>query len=236
MKNIIRKISITLSLVIVLLNLSCIAYGKTNEATLVFSKNNGDLILVPNEEFFMNEENMVPGAKYHYDLFIENKNSETYKLYFKVRAKNKSEDAKELLNNINMKVTYDDGTIYQGQANGKMVDKDNSLEKYFSLGTYTPKRKTKIHIDLEVSNKLTKNLANVTSYVDWDFHAERAIDNNTGNNDNSTTDTSSSNNGDKNINDTPKTGDDLSLIYVSVGLLISIFLIAILNRKKIAKR
>ena len=125
------------------------------------------------KNIFMNHIDMVPGKSYHDKLLIENDSNKDYTLYFKVDVKNQSDDAMDLLENIEMKLYLDNILIYDGGVLGIDYNKTGfNLRDAIKIGNISKKS----NIYLDSYTKLSEDYDNINnheySYVDWNFYAE----------------------------------------------------------------
>ena len=72
------------------------------------------------DDRFMVHENMIPGDSYSDELVVENGTSYEHDIYFKIALDDaNTENAKDLLDYIDMKVYVNDALFYNGKAKGK---------------------------------------------------------------------------------------------------------------------
>ena len=93
------------------------------EKNKVFVYEQDEKIYYDSKQFddrFMVHENMVPGDSYSDELVVENGTSYEHDIYFKVALDDaNTENAKDLLDYIDMKVYVNDALFYNGKAKGK---------------------------------------------------------------------------------------------------------------------
>lgn len=93
------------------------------EKNKVFVYEQDEKIYYDSKQFddrFMVHENMVPGDSYSDELVVENGTSYEHDIYFKIALDDaNTENAKDLLDYIDMKVYVNDALFYNGKAKGK---------------------------------------------------------------------------------------------------------------------
>ncbi len=126
------------------------------------------------EKVFMNHTNMIPGKTYTDTLLIKNESSDTdYTLYFQVKERDNTELAKELIDNIDMKIYVDDELIYDGDANGNTYDFNGlSLQKAFKLGEYKKGESHTLVVETTLKYEYDNKDNQDEAYVDWAFYGE----------------------------------------------------------------
>lgn len=125
-----------------------------------------------NENVFMNHKDMVPGEKFTDELIIENGTKTSYTLFFKVSPREQSQEADELLENIQMKIKLDDKVIYDGKATGlDYTNQGINLQKAILLGQFNSSKKSKMIVETKLSEDYDNTQLNELSYIDWSFYA-----------------------------------------------------------------
>lgn len=165
---------LSILLLSVLLVLPVATLAKENK---LYFTNSGDRLYYKtdlyDEKVFLKHLDMVPGKPYEDTLSIENHSKYDYKLYLKVKKRNQSAMAEELLRNIKMVILLDDEVLYEGFADG--LDYNSSgidLTNAIYIGEY----KSNSTSNLLVKTKLVEEYSNTEnlelSYIDWEFVAE----------------------------------------------------------------
>jgi len=161
---------------------------------------------------FFGHLDMEPGGVYKDNFSVENNTGIPLTLYFKLSTDDQSEAAKNLLDNMFMKIYLEDKLIYDGKAEGydyNGVDLRNSI----LLANLDDKDLIKLHVEITLDKKYDNHQKDDLAYVDWIFYVE----------------------GDDNIvtevEGVPITGSNPSIMYVifssiafGIGLIIFIFL------------
>ncbi len=125
------------------------------------------------ENVFMKHIDMIPGSEYQDELVIENNTNKEYSLYLKVKLKDQSIEADELLDNINMVIYLDDVEIYNGKAKGlDYIGNGINLQNAVLLKKFTKKQSSRLKVETSLSNDYSNISNNESSYIDWVFYAE----------------------------------------------------------------
>ena len=125
------------------------------------------------ENVFMKHIDMIPGSEYRDELVIENNTNKEYSLYLKVKLKDQSIEADELLDNINMVIYLDDVEIYNGKAKGlDYIGNGINLQNAVLLKKFTKKQSSRLKVETSLSNDYSNISNNESSYIDWVFYAE----------------------------------------------------------------
>lgn len=149
----------------------------TGEKILYFNEVNGNLVYTPagtgDKSWFMSHLNLAPGEICQDMLRIENRSNQAFKLFLQVIPKDAEKIEEQLLNDITMKVYYDNAVIYDGSAYGKAyANSINNLNHAVFLGNHEPLSKAQIRVELQLSKDVPMERAGVLSNVDWKFTAE----------------------------------------------------------------
>lgn len=169
MKNILKTC-------IVLILFLTIGIVNARENRLYFT-NNGDRLYYDSskydDEYFMKHIDMVPGSSFEDKLTIENGSMYDYKLYFRVKNREQSELAKELLENVEMQIYLDGKLLYDGYANGFDYSHDGlDLTNTIYIGEYEANSSGEIVAKTKLSNEYSNTENDEFSYVEWEFIAE----------------------------------------------------------------
>lgn len=121
---------------------------------------------------FMKHVDMIPGKKYTDTLTIQNATDTEYRLYFKIIPKEQNELANELIQNINMKITLDENTIYDGPALKGNYSTDVSLIGAIDLGVFTKSMSATMNVETELDKNYSNTDNTELSYLDYSFYAE----------------------------------------------------------------
>ena len=205
-----KKIILCLVLLI-----TCIVTVKADKNELYLIKKDNKVYYDENsfdKTNFFGHLDMEPGGVYQDSFSIKNGTDEHLTIYFKLDVGNQADPAKNLLDNMFMKVYLEGKLIYDGKAEG--IDYNGVNLKNSVLLTKLDKNDL-VNIDVEITlSKLydNHNLDDL-AYVDWIFYVEG--------DDNTVTE----------VNGVPITGSNPSIMYVIVsltlfmiGLIIFIFL------------
>lgn len=218
-KIIVKRIGICLHVLLLFIMSALPVFAAENGKTLYFEEQNGKMVWNPvrgdDGNWFMSFTNMVPGGEYEDSLTIQNGSGKTYKLYLQAIPIQQSEKKDELLELIHMKVSLDEETLYQGSASGKAYE-DGNLQEVMYLGTYEPKERSTIKVDLMLDKEVGLEYCELLTKIDWKFMV---------------TEVSQPDNGEP--IQPPKTGDDTPVVLYTV-IMGSSFLLLVLTaaRKK----
>lgn len=162
-------------LTIFILMAMCIVPVFAKENKLYFTSS-GDRLFYKtdlyDENVFMKHYDMIPGRLYTDELVIENSTLYDYKLYLKVKEKDQSELADELLDNIIMSIYLDDQLLYEGKARG--LDYSNSgvnLQNALFIGEYSSKTSGKIVVNTKLAEEYSNINNDAYASIDWEFYA-----------------------------------------------------------------
>ncbi|GAA0709104.1 hypothetical protein GCM10008904_19770 [Paraclostridium ghonii] len=231
-----RYFSTFILIISFLLILTLNGYAIQKAPSNVILEGNVDGIITFPEKKFLECLNMMPGDKEYGVIDISSSHDKPFELYLRAERVTDKEEH-DLLEKIDLKVTYKDKILYEGPVSGA-----NGLEEDIYLGTFNKNESAKLLAEVELDGPgTTSEYQGKIFQVDWIFTAlaqgEEKPDKPTNlddkNNLGSSADTSVT---EDNYNNTvgvfgsPKTGDNSILIYIGL-FLISLILI-IINRKK----
>lgn len=164
------------------------------------------------KEYFLKHD-LVPGEKYTDELLIENGTKTKYTLYFKIIPREQSEEANQLLEEINMKITIDGKVTYEGKATGlSYTDNGINLHEAILLGDFEPSKESRMVVETILPEEYSNTDSSISSFIDWQFYAQYE---------------------EKLIVINPNTGDNVSkYLKIAVCCGIVIILIAFLYSKK----
>ena len=135
------------------------------------------------DDRFMVHENMAPGNSYTDYLVIENGTSKDYDVYFKIDSDDNSVKADDLLEYIEMEISIDGTSYYDGKAKGldyrdQGVDLTNAvLIKRFNAGDRST-MKVDTYLDANYGNGVNfdssssdnKDISGLVSKTQWTFY------------------------------------------------------------------
>lgn len=223
MKRYLKCIVMTLSLLLVLNVKGVLAQTLPSNVHLV-GDDDGILISLPEgEDSFLYKDEMLPGDSVERTMTIENKYQQPYALYIRAeRVGIEKVEKYDLLEKLQLKLTFKDKVIYEGPVSGK-----DGLIEDIELGTIQPGDEAKLHAVVTLDGPSTGHeYMNKEGAVDWIFTAtseapypepdpEEPVE------------------PDKKPNDAPKTGDNSVVSYaaVALGSLMLLVVVAKKNRK-----
>ena len=125
-----------------------------------------------NNQFIVHKD-LIPGKKYVDELKIENLTDDSYKLFMSVNIYDQNELVRELVDNISVKVYFDDRIIYDGLLTGLKYLRDEvgvNASDMIYIGIYDSNSYT----NLRVETKLLESYSNIynrsTVNYDWNFY------------------------------------------------------------------
>lgn len=166
------------------------------------------LVSIPENQPFLQSDNMLPGDVVERNMIIENKYDYPYEVF--LRAERVTEKEKyDLLEKLNLSLVYNGKIIYEGPVSG-----DKGLSNNISLGVVKPGESKILNGKVELDGRATGNeYKNKYGRVDWIFTASRTEANNSKEN-------------------RPYTGDTGVALYVILALVSSGALVVLLKNKK----
>lgn len=227
MKGYFKCIVMTLALLLVLNVQGVLAQTLPSNVHLV-GDDDGILISLPEgEEGFLYKDEMLPGDSIERTMIIKNKHANPYSLYIRAeRVKPEKEEQYDLLEKLQLKLTFKDKVVYEGPVSGK-----NGLTKDIELGSINPEDEVELYAVVTLDGPSTGHeYMNKEGAVDWIFTAtkeslypepEDPVE------------PSKPSEPEKDKNDSPKTGDDSMVTYttMAVGSLMLLLVVAKKNRK-----
>lgn len=236
-----RYFSTFILTILFLLILTLNGYAVQKAPSNVILEGNVDGIITFPEKKFLEHLNMMPGGKEYGVVNIRSYHDKPFELYLRAKRVTGKEEY-DLLEKIDLKVTYKDKILYEGPVSG-----ENGLEEDIYLGTFNKNESATLLAEIELDGLTTTNeYQGKVFQVDWIFTAltqgeEKPEKPNKPNNpddkDNPDKTTRPSSdyknegeNNEKGIFDSPRTGDNSILFYI--GLFVISLILIIINRKK----
>ena len=164
------------------------------------------IVYVPGDEPFLLGEDMSPGDKVTRTLEIKNKYDKAYELYLQAERVTPPEKY-DLLDVINLKISYKDEVIYDGPVSG-----EDGLTENIELGLFEPGDEENLTAVAELDPSATNPAyLNKTVQVNWIFTAQAK--------ESSKPTEPEVNNPSQNkpSNSTPQTGDQGIYAYLTLG-------------------
>ncbi|MGL5087271.1 MAG: LPXTG cell wall anchor domain-containing protein [Clostridium sp.] len=202
----VKKIaSITALLLLIFSNKGVATVLPPSDVKLIGDANG--LISIPEEEAFLQGNNMLPGDVVQRNMIIENKYNYSYEIFLKAERVTAKEEY-DLLQKLNLSVVYNDKTIYEGPVSG-----EDKLINNISLGIVKPGEVKKLSCRVELDGSTTGNeYKNKYGRVDFIFTASRTEDNSN--------------------KDKPYTGDEGIGEYIIIALIGAVALAITLRNKE----
>lgn len=175
MKKHLKTSLLTLSFLF-MMTLQGFALDKT-PSNVILEGNAQGLVSIP-DDTFLEYLNMLPGDKESGIVNIRNSYEYPYKLYLRAKRVTPDEDEEyDLLDKIELKLTYKDEVIYKGPVSGA-----EGMEENIYLGTFNPNDAEELLAEIELDGPSTTNeYKDKFAQVDWIFSAIREYDESTSN-------------------------------------------------------
>lgn len=180
------------------------------------------LVHIPSDDLFLYYPNMIPGDSIKQTLEVKNKYDYPYKLFMKAKRVSPKEEY-DLLEKLELKITYKGETIYEGPTSGK-----NKLVEDISLGIFEPGQEEELVAEVKLDGPSTGNeYKNKYAEVDWIFTAVRSEE--------PAKDTTPGKKPSPSKNNSIATGDNGEVLLYSVlaGASLILLLVAIKNKTKV---
>ena len=170
------NIYISTSTILILIILLCIimldigsASAQTEEVEIV--GNASGLVLLPPSSKLFNIGNLHPGDKITKTLKISNKYSRPYTLYMRAERIGEEEEENDLLNELQLTITYNGDVIYEGSATG--TSEGGSITQNISLGKINPNQSYELIATISLNGPNTCNeYQGKEAQVKWIFTAQ----------------------------------------------------------------
>lgn len=227
MKSFFKKILVAVSLLSII-NTQVEAKDLTPPNVQLLGDANG-LVHIPEKDLFLHYPNMLPGDSISRTLIIKNNYKYSYEIFLKAKRVSSKEEY-DLLDKLDLKITYNDNIIYIGPISG-----ENKLTQDISLGIFKPGQQATLVAQVTLDGPSTGNeYKNKYVQVDWVFTAIKSEES-TNQLTNPPTNSQIDNSIDTKPNQeevvkSPSTGDDGILLHVILG--ISSILILLITSKK----
>lgn len=205
-----KKILVTILLSLIITSVQVLAAQQDSPPNVQLVGDANGIVFIPGDEPFLNKSNMLPGDSVSRVMDIENKYSVPYELFIKAERITPVEKY-DLLNKLQLKITYNNKVIYQGATSG-----EDGLENNISLGTYKPGDKGVLKAEVVLDGPSTGNdYMNKNAEVEWIF-------------------TATNNETKGEVGTTSKTGDENSILpYIFLlGLSVALGLKVVINKVK----
>lgn len=164
-----RILLLSLGLIISFI-ISTNALARDKLATNVTLEGNANgIVYIPGEEPFLYFSDMIPGDSIERKMKINNKEEKAYKLYMRAERVSLKEEY-DLLEKINLEISYNNEVIYNGTASGEEKLSDNIY-----LGIVNPGEEYELNALAILDGKSSdNNYKNKSGEVKWIFTAERS--------------------------------------------------------------
>lgn len=227
MKGFFKKILLTFSLLsIIVIQVGADTLTPPNIKLLGDSSG---LVHIPGDELFLYYPNMVPGDSINRTIEIKNNNEYPYELFMRAERVTPNEEY-DLLNKLELKISYKDKIIYDGPTSG-----EDKLKGNISLGIFKPGDEENIVAEVKLDGPSTGNeYKNKSAQVDWIFTAVRNDGTSNPSNNSSINNNSGKQPPKKNVTSLPSTGDNSVINYTLIGalsVLLGLIVIKIKNKE-----
>ncbi|QPJ84758.1 LPXTG cell wall anchor domain-containing protein [Sarcina sp. JB2] len=167
MKGFIKTVLITLSLLLII-SIKGEASTLTPPNVQLLGNADGLVHISNTEDMFLYRYNMLPGDSVERTLEIKNQYEDSYELFLRAERVSEKEEY-DLLDKLDLKITFDDKVIYVGPTSGEYKITDN-----ISLGTFKPGEEATLFAKVELDGPSTGNeYKNKFAQVNWIFTAVR---------------------------------------------------------------
>lgn len=120
------------------------------------------LLAVPNN-FFHNIKRAMPGDVYKDEILLSNTTKKAAELFFQTEVSNQTEEQKDLLRKIFLKIFMGQEVLYEGNLYAE------ELEQKISLGIYEPDKVGKLQFEISIPKELNNAYALRDADVNWIF-------------------------------------------------------------------
>ena len=167
MKGFIKTVLITLSLLLII-SIKGEASTLTPPNVQLLGNADGLVHISNTEDMFLYRYNMLPGDSVERTLEIKNQYEDSYELFLRAERVSEKEEY-DLLDKLDLKITFDDKVIYVGPTSGEYKLTDN-----ISLGTFKTGEEATLFAKVELDGTSTGNeYKNKFAQVNWIFTAVR---------------------------------------------------------------
>ena len=162
-------------IVISLLSLSSLLFLKpivteasTYTNNISIEGNADSLVTIPDEEWFLKKENMLPGDSAIGTIKLDNKYDYAYEVFLRAEDTEKKSYS-ELVDQLLLKINLEGSNIYSGALNG-----EDKMTKDISLGVIKPGESKTLDASVVLDGDATGNVfKNKYASIEWIFTAVR---------------------------------------------------------------
>lgn len=210
MKTLTRISAITLVLIMVLA-MSVNVFATDVDGSVTYEGKANEFIFAPGSEYsdtdlFTNFKGVMPGDVLTEKIPVKNAKSTGVKVKVYMRALGAQLDTDKFLSQMTLTVKNASTELFEAPAN-----ETAQLTDWVCLGTLSAGGELVLDVELNVPIEVDNDFANQIGYLDWQFKVEE-------------------------IPDTPKTGDDSSLLLygtmAAVSLVLLITVVTVYKRKR----
>ena len=167
MKSFLRKFLVTVSLLSIIT--TQVEAKELTPPNVQLLGNANRLVHIPGDDLFLHYPNMLPGDSTKRTLEIKNHYEHPYELFLRAERVS-SEEEYDLLNKLDLTITYKDKVIYAGPTSGEY-----KLTEDISLGVFEPGQEETLVAVVKLDGPSTGNeYKNKYAQVDWIFTAVRS--------------------------------------------------------------
>lgn len=165
-------------IVISLLSLSSLFFLKPifSEASIYTNNisiegNANGLVTIPDDEWFLKKENMLPGDSAIGTIKLDNKYEYAYEVFLRAEDTEKKSDF-ELVDQLLLNINLEGSNIYSGALNG-----EDKMVKEISLGVINPGESKILDASVVLDGNATGNVfKNKYASIEWIFTAVRVVE------------------------------------------------------------
>lgn len=145
-----------------------VAKAVTYTNNITIEGNASGLVTIPDEEWFLKKDNMLPGDSAKGTIKLDNKYDYSYEVFLRAEDTEKKSDS-ELVNQLLLNINLDGSKIYSGSLHG-----EDKMVKEISLGVIKPGESKVLDASVILDGNATGNVfKNKYASIEWIFTAVR---------------------------------------------------------------
>ena len=145
-----------------------VAKAVTYTNNISIEGNASGLVTIPDEEWFLKKDNMLPGDSAKGTIKLDNKYDYSYEVFLRAEDTEKKSDS-ELVNQLLLNINLDGSKIYSGSLHG-----EDKMVKEISLGVIKPGESKVLDASVILDGNATGNVfKNKYASIEWIFTAVR---------------------------------------------------------------
>ena len=145
-----------------------VAKAVTYTNNISIEGNASGLVTIPDEEWFLKKDNMLPGDSAKGTIKLDNKYDYSYEVFLRAEDTEKKSDS-ELVDQLLLNINLDGSKIYSGSLHG-----EDKMVKEISLGVIKPGENKILDASVILDGNATGNVfKNKYASIEWIFTAVR---------------------------------------------------------------